>query len=86
MTKNFTIITIAVLMILSLFLFVGCAAKQPEVKAPTPPPPAPSPPVVVETPADDVAAGISGINNAENELDSSGLEDIDSTLADIEKI
>lgn len=70
MAKNFAIV---VLMIFSLLLFVGCAQTQQQAKVP-------------ETPADDVAAGISGINNAENELNTSGLEDLDNTLADIENI
>ena len=81
MTRNFAIATIAVLMILSLLLFVGCTAKQ-QAKVPTP-----SPTVAAgETPVDDVAAGISGINNAEDELNTSDLADLDNTLADIENL
>ena len=79
MVKN---LGIAVLMIFSLLLFVGCAAKE-QVKAPE----TPSQPVTAgEAPVDDVAAGISCINSAENELDTSGLEDLDDVLADIENI
>lgn len=79
MVKN---LAIAVLMIFSLLLLVGCTAGQ-QAKIPE----TPSPPVIPgETPVDDVAAGISGINNEEDELNASALEDLDRTLADIENI
>ena len=35
---------------------------------------------------DDVAAGISGVSDTEDELDSSELADLDTVLADIENI
>ena len=78
MVKN---VVIAVLMIFSLLLLVGCAAKQ-QAKIPE----TPSAAVTGETPADEVATGISGITNAEDELNAPDFANLDNTLADIENI
>ncbi|MBI2134903.1 hypothetical protein HYU09_02855 [Candidatus Woesearchaeota archaeon] len=77
---------IAFLMIFSLLLFVGCAKTQFQPEEQVKAPETPSLPTAGEAPVDEVAAGISGINSAENELDTSGLEDLDDVLADIENI
>ena len=84
MIKNFTI---AVLMIFSLVMFVGCAQTQQLSKDQAKVTGTPSQPAATgQASVDKVATGISDINNADKQLNNSALEDLDNTLADIEKI
>jgi hypothetical protein len=68
-------LAIFMLAVLALSLFVGCAKQQPV--------PEPSG-VIGSATVEEVGAGISDIDDISDELDSSDLEDIDSTLEDIE--
>ena len=69
-----------------MVLVVSCAPKP----ATTVPPPAERPEVPAETtgeaPIDAVAEDISKVGNADEGLDTSELDDVDSILADIEQI
>ena len=64
---------------LVLFVFLGCA-KPAETPSEQPAPAA------AESPADEIETGITDISNADEDLDSSELDDLDATLEDIENI
>ncbi len=75
-----------ILGILALLLFTGCAPKE---EKPSEIPKIPE--QIVETPPaieeiDEVGTGISDITTVDEELDSSGLDDLDTILEDIENI
>ena len=72
-------VPIIVLGMLVLFVFLGCA-KPAETPSEQPAPAA------IESPADEIGAGISDISNADEDLDSSELDDLDAALKDIENI
>ena len=70
---------IASLMILVMVLIAGCASK-PLAKA------FPVTPAAGEAPVEAVPEDISGAGSADEGLDTSEMEDVDSILADIENI
>lgn len=72
-------ISIIILGMLVLFVFLGCAK-------PAETPPEQPAPAAAESPADEIGAGISDISSADEELDTSELDDLDATLGDIENI
>lgn len=72
----------SIIMSIMLVLFIlGCAkqAEEPSEQV------APST-VAAETPADEIASGITDITSADEDFDSSGLDGLDSVLGDIERI
>ena len=64
---------------LVLFVLLGCAK-------PVETPPEQPAPAAAESPADGIGTGISDISSADEELDTSELDDLDATLGDIENI
>ena len=74
---------IAILLItLTLLLFLGCAEQPPTEQPPAIPEETPS----TSGEVDQVGAEITDINNADEELDASDLDDLDTVLKDIENI
>lgn len=69
--------------VLAMLLIVSCALKP---TAPAAKPDAAAPVDTGEAPVDAVAEDISEAGNADEDLDTSELDDVDSILADIEKI
>ena len=70
------------LVTLLLFLFIGCK-QQPTVPESAKTPVAGTP---TEDPVAEVGTGISDISNADKDLDSSELDDLDTVLEDISNI
>ena len=70
-------ISVIILGLLVLFLFLGCAkpAEEPSEI-----------PEEAESPVDEIGTEITDINNVDEELDSSELDDLDVILEDIENI
>ena len=83
-------IIVTLLIFIVLFLFLGCQQKveqptfvqEPKVIEA----PADEIPTTEETLVDEVESGISDVNNVDEELDASELDDLEDVLSDIENI
>jgi len=75
---------IYVFSIVVLLMSLGCAQQQSQVQKPAGT--FEEVPQAIKEPVNEVGAGISGINNIEDQLNTSGLEELDGILADIEQI
>ena len=72
--------------ILTMLFIAACAPAKEPAPAAEPQPVLPESAETGEASIDDVGAAISNVDTAEDDLDDSGLEDLDAVLGDIEKI
>jgi len=78
------------IMLLAIFLLIFVYACQPKTDSMQKPPETqtqePAAETIGDTATDSFGSDVSNINSEDNELDSSGLEDIDSGFSDVENI